>query len=353
MFFSPDPKILLGKTPLKVVIKAKFLGLIFDTKLTFKNHVQYLKSSHQKALDILGVVGHTDWGDDRIVRVLVCSKLDNGCTAYRLAHRSILKQLDLIHHQGLHIALGAFDTSLAQSLYLEAYEPSLASRHLKLSLNYVLKLKSLPENPAYSCIFEPEMVKLFQESVSKIPPLGINILPHLEKSEINLNPIDDASFVDIAPWTLSIPIDLLMITYIALFSALLSRLTVLTCGSAWVTSFIAFFFFLNNIHRSGVLTALVWLVSHETAAISAQVLCTPYNHAPCHFMQSHIRKVYVCLAVTCHLHFWQNDQNLLHATAVTLGWNGYQNKSQHRKSTLEKKILPPLLQDSNPQPFSH
>ena len=24
-------------------------------------------------------------------------------------------------------------------------------------------------------------------------------------------------------------------------------------------------------------------------------------------MQSNIRKVYACLAVTCHLHFWQND----------------------------------------------
>ena len=55
-----------------------------------------------------------------------------------------------------------------------------------------------------------------------------------------------------------------------------------------------------------------------------------------------IRKVYACLAVTCHLHFWQNDRDLLRATAVTRGWNGYRNKSQHRKSTLEKKILPPF-----------
>ena len=61
---------------------------------------------------------------------------------------------------------------------------------------------------------------------------------------------------------------------------------------------------------------------HETAAVSAQVLCTPYNHAPCHFMQSHIHKVYACLTVTCHLHFWQNDRDLLRATAVTRGWNG-------------------------------
>ena len=59
--------VFLGKTPIKVVKEAKFLGLIFDIKLTFKNHVQYLKTSCQKALDILRVVGHTDWGADRIV----------------------------------------------------------------------------------------------------------------------------------------------------------------------------------------------------------------------------------------------------------------------------------------------
>ena len=35
-------------------------------------------------------------------------------------------------------------------------------------------------------------------------------------------------------------------------------------------------------------------------------------------MQSYIRKVYAYLAVTCHLHFWQNDRGLLRATAVTL-----------------------------------
>ena len=111
-----------------------------------------------------------------------------------------------------------------------------------------------------------------------------------------------------------------------------------------------------NIHRSGVLTVLAWLVPQESAARESQsrrILCTPYNHAPCHFMQSHIRKVYACLAVSCHLHFWQNDRGLLRATAVTRGWNGYRNKSQHRKLTLEKKILPPLQQGFEPAPFNH
>ena len=35
-------------------------------------------------------------------------------------------------------------------------------------------------------------------------------------------------------------------------------------------------------------------------------------------------RVSACLGVTCHQHFWQNDWDLLHAAAVTWGWNGHQ-----------------------------
>ena len=66
-----------------------------------------------------------------------------------------------------------------------------------------------------------------------------------------------------------------------------------------------------------------------------------------------IRMVYTCLAVICQLHFCQNDRDLLHATAVTRGWNGYRNKSQHKKSTLENKFSRRSCRDSNPRPFSH
>ena len=98
-FFSPEPNVLLGKTPIKVVNEAKFVGLIFDTKLTFKNYIQYLKTSCHRSLDILRAVGHTDWGADRVVllrlyRSLVRSRLDYRSTVYGSARRSVLKQLD-------------------------------------------------------------------------------------------------------------------------------------------------------------------------------------------------------------------------------------------------------------------
>ena len=70
-----------------------------------------------------------------------------------------------------------------------------------------------------------------------------------------------------------------------------------------------------------------------------------------HFMQSHIRRVHACLAVTRHLRVWQNDRGLLRAAALTRGWNRYQNNSQHRKLTPEKKFSRRSCRDSNPRPF--
>ena len=73
------------------------------------------------------------------------------------------------------------------------------------------------------------------------------------------------------------------------------------------------------------------LVPRETAAVSER---SAYTIQPCttsrDFTQSHIglRRVHACLAVTFHLHFWQNDRDLLRGTAVTRGWNRCRNKSE-------------------------
>ena len=61
------------------------------------------------------------------------------------------------------------------------------------------------EKPAYSCLFKPENTKLFEEAESKVSPLGIRILPQLDKSKLNLNLVDDAPSLDIIPWKLSVP----------------------------------------------------------------------------------------------------------------------------------------------------
>ena len=67
VLFFPEPTIVLDKSPIEVVKEATFLGPIFDSKLTFTNHNLYQNTLYIKALDILRIVGHTDWGADRTV----------------------------------------------------------------------------------------------------------------------------------------------------------------------------------------------------------------------------------------------------------------------------------------------
>ena len=80
--------------------------------------------------------------------------------------------------------LGAFCTSPVTSLYAKAQEMPLKNRCKKLSMNYVFRLKSSPNNTAYSCIFEPPNSKLF-EKFGVTPPLGLRILPLFENSKID------------------------------------------------------------------------------------------------------------------------------------------------------------------------
>ena len=86
------------------------------------------------------------------------------------------------------------------------------------------------------------------------------------------------------------------------------------------------------------------LVPRETAAVSAAVTSTPFNHAPVYTVTSFKAVEVGSFVFSCNLSpvLWQNDLDLLLATAVTVCWSGYRNKSQHRKWTLEKNILPPL-----------
>ena len=63
------------------------------------------------------------------------------------------------------------------------------------------------------------------------------------------------------------------------------------------------------------------------------------------------RRVHVCLVVTCHLHFGQNDRDLLHATLVTRGWNGYE--SAQKSGPTEEIFSRPSDRGANPRPFDH
>ena len=61
----------------------------------------------------------------------------------------------------------------------------------------------------------------------------------------------------------------------------------------------------------------------------------------------------VCMHVTCHLHFWKNDRDLLHATAVTHWCNGHRTRVSTQSWPWRRKSSCRSCRDSNSQPFDH
>ncbi|MES9951106.1 MAG: reverse transcriptase domain-containing protein [Candidatus Thiodiazotropha sp.] len=205
-----DPLIYLYGSQIPVVTEAKFLGVIFDQKLNFISHIQYLKAKCLKALNLLKVLSHTNWGADRttllqLYRSLIRSKLDYGSVVYGSARKSYLEELDTIHHQGLRIALGAFRTSPVKSLYVEADEPSLALRRDKLSLQYAIRLAANPSNPASKVTFPPQFSELYENKPKAIKSFGLRIAPLLESSNIYPNNIQRNSVAEIPSWCMKKP----------------------------------------------------------------------------------------------------------------------------------------------------
>ena len=189
-----DPELYLYGSLIPVVDDFKFLGLIFDRKLSFIPHIKYLKAKCLKALNLLKVLSHTNWGADRTVllklyRSLIRSKLDYGSIVYGSARKSYLMMLDTVHHQGLRLALGAFRTSPVESLYVEAEEPSLYLRREKLALQYAIRLAANPSNPTFKVTFPPhisqDIIDLYDNKPNAIRSFGLRIAPLLTSANIN------------------------------------------------------------------------------------------------------------------------------------------------------------------------
>jgi hypothetical protein len=89
----PEPELKIDKVPIPVVTECKFLGSILDRKLNFISHLKYLEERCMKAMNLLEVVAHKDWGANcatllKLYRSHIRSKLEYGCIVYGSARES-------------------------------------------------------------------------------------------------------------------------------------------------------------------------------------------------------------------------------------------------------------------------
>ena len=154
--FVPPP-LKIGDQNLQYTQNAKFLGITFDSKLTFRPHLTTLKNECQKLLGIMKMVCAQNVGASQqfllhMYKIYIRGKLDYGAIVYCSASLSDLKVLDVIDNEALRIATGAFKSSPVESLYVLTGEMKPSERREYLTIRYYLKIKASLHNPTNLCI---------------------------------------------------------------------------------------------------------------------------------------------------------------------------------------------------------
>ena len=142
----------LYNEPITAVKSAKFLGIIFDVKLTWIPHLKNLRDTATKPLQLLRLLSHLRWGSDRktmlrIYESVLLSKLNYGSHLYSSAKpKKLLRMLEPIQNEALRLATGAFKSSPIPSLQVETNFMPLNSRRELLTLQYYFRCQQLPSS---------------------------------------------------------------------------------------------------------------------------------------------------------------------------------------------------------------
>ena len=138
---------------LKMVNSTKFLGLIFDSKLTWSEHIKYIEGKCNKRINLMRSVASNTWGASKkslltIYRALIRSVLDYGSCAFDSAYKVRKDVLDKIQAKALRIACGAMAGTPSSALQIECGELPLQLRREQQMVKYAIKIKATTDHPA-------------------------------------------------------------------------------------------------------------------------------------------------------------------------------------------------------------
>ena len=201
----PDPDLHLNGQRIPVVTEARFLGLVFDSRLTWVSHLKYLKTKCVEALNILKVLSHTSWGADRtqmlkLYHSLILSKLSYGCEIYTSATSARLRILDSIHHSGIRVATGAFKSSPIPSLLVDACEMPLSYHLQNLTVRLWFRLQRNPSSLT-NIVLDREHHFQFYHTHSSFPkPFSFRVKEILQDLEVQTHNICINKIPIVPPW---------------------------------------------------------------------------------------------------------------------------------------------------------
>lgn len=129
----------------------KYLGVIFDKKLSWKQQTNNTVSKCQNGINIMKSLSKTTWGAESLTMLLIYKAIirphiDYSATLILPGNKTILTKLERIQFQALRIAIGAMRSSPTNALLIEAGEPPIMARTMYLASKQILKYSSTRNN---------------------------------------------------------------------------------------------------------------------------------------------------------------------------------------------------------------
>ena len=131
---------------LERVSSFKYLGVIFDSRLTWIDHIKRIEDKCKKVMNVMRCLSGREWGAScaslkTIYVAMVKATIDYGSIVYGSAAAYLLKKVDVLQAQALRICSGAFKSSPVSALQVEMGEMPMEMRRKQLRLNYWANLQ--------------------------------------------------------------------------------------------------------------------------------------------------------------------------------------------------------------------
>ena len=152
------PNMRIGNTPLPVEESTKFLGLWWDSHLSFKKHISVLKTvqggsqPHVSGYSLEVGRGQRHTSDAVPSHCTLQAGLWLHCVWHSIEHQSTTTGQHPQHW--IKTGIGSVLHQPSLQPYTEANEAPLEERHLKLSMHYYLKTRAFIDNPAHHALHE-------------------------------------------------------------------------------------------------------------------------------------------------------------------------------------------------------
>ena len=111
----------LHNTVIPFKTEVKYLGVILDKKLSWKQHINYIVTRCEKGINSLRSIMTTSWGCDVTTALMfyksyIRSILDYGSIIYGSACKTYLQKVDRVQYKALRVCLGAMSSSPVEAL---------------------------------------------------------------------------------------------------------------------------------------------------------------------------------------------------------------------------------------------